>query len=297
MTTSVKYVPHKEFSVRIENLSLKLLVVEPIDTRYVAEGENLYHIMHDHATCELFVCGEGDMFIQFKNGTIKLSGGEAAIIPKGVLHTRRPDTKDARWHALSFLCSKVSFGSSSDLYRELSPIADCEKVIIFRNAEGLFERAEKILELSKDSPEALPAIHMAELLIDCLRLPRELFEGSDDDSDSDVSDRENDLNRLAKLDQLVYNNYMQNITAEEIAERLFISSRQLDRIARKRYGKPLHRVIMDRRIAAAEKMLLDSDMTVDKICAAVGFGSRSGFYREFERKHGMTPAEYRKKNR
>ena len=288
---------HKECSVRIENVCLKLLVDKPQITKGDLQNEGLFHIMHDHASSEIFVCGKGEISIQFQSGILRLSPGEAAIIPKRILHTKSPDTKDAEWHAIRFLCSRISVSSELDLYKLLLPIVDCEKVIIFKNASDIFNSAEEIIKLADQAPSILPAMHMTELLLSCTKHECEFFEDGAKKDENDSSDRDGDLARIAKLDRLVYNNYMQNLTADEIAAALFISSRQLDRISRKRYGKPLHRVIVDRRIASAEKMLIESDMTVDKIGSMVGFGSRSGFYREFERKHGMTPADYRKKNK
>jgi AraC-like DNA-binding protein len=288
---------HREYSVRIENVCLKLLVDEPASTESTPEYEELFHIMHDHASSELFVCGKGDISIQFQSGILRLASGEAAIIPKGILHTKCPDTRDAEWYAISFLCSRLSSSSELDLYKLLSPIVDCEKVLIFKNASDIFNSAERIIKTADKSGSVLPAMHMTELILSCTEHEFEFFEDGYAKEDPDVSDGDGDLTRIAKLDRMVYNSYTQNLTSDEIAAALFISSRQLDRISRKRYGKPLHRVIVDRRISSAEKMLSESDLTVDKIGSMVGFGSRSGFYREFERKHGMTPAEYRKKNR
>lgn len=295
MLPPINYVSHKEFSVRIEDLSLQLLIDEPFHSDQ-AENKNLYHILHDHATSELFVCAKGEIYIQFQSGIIKLSAGEAAIVPKGMLHTKCPDAADSIWHAISFICARLPIETSCELYKSISPIVDCEKVIIFKNAESLIHKTEQVLELSEcGANRILPAMRMAELLLECSRAEHELFEGSSKDADNPEGN--SDIQRIAKLDQLVYTNYMRDMTADDIAAELFISVRQLDRIARKRYGKPIHRVIMGRRITAAENMLLSTVMTADSIGSAVGFGSRSGFYREFERKHGMTPTEYRKKNK
>ena len=295
MNTFLTYGSHGESSVRLENISLKLLVDEPTDGKDPRKYEGLYHMMHDHAASELFVCGKGEISIQFQSGIVKLSAEEAAIVPKGILHTKCPDTKDAEWYALSFLCSRISAASELDLYKVLSPIVDCEKVLIFKNIPDIFESTEKIIKMAKGAFPFLPAMHMTELLLKCSEAEYEFFENGAKKEGSDPAENDGDLERIAKLDRLVYAHYTQSLTAEKIAAMLFISSRQLDRISRKRYGKPLHRVIVDRRIASAEKMLTESDLTVDKIGSIVGFGSRSGFYREFERKHGVTPAEYRKK--
>ena len=296
MNNTINYISHKNFSVRIEDLSLQLLIDDAPASVEQTNNKSLYRIMHDHATNELFVCVSGEIYIHFQSGVVKLSSGEAAIIPKGMLHTKSPDTSHSVWYAISFICSKLTTEASGELYKSMSPIVDCEKVIIFKNADEIIKNAEQILDMAKNGAQSiLPAIHMAELLMKCSQTEHELFEGSSEDTDN--TERNSDIQRIAKLDRMLYTNYMKDMTAEDIAAELFISSRQLDRIARKRYGKPIHRVIMDKRITAAENMLISTDMTADSIGAEVGFGSRSGFYREFERKHGMTPTEYRKKNK
>ena len=295
MLSRITYVSHKEFSIKAEDLFLRLLIDAPINYK-TRDNPDLYHILHDHATSELFTCSAGEISIRFKSGTVKLSAGEAAIVPKGMLHTKCPDRESSVWHAISFVCAKLQAEVSEELYKSISHIADSENVIVFKNASRIISFAEQILQLAEDcTHRSLPAIRMIELLIECAGSEYELFDGSSDDT----SNPEGNINiqRCAKMDQLIYTNYMSDMTAGDIAAELFISTRQLDRISRDRYGKPVHKVIMDKRITAAENMLLSTDMTADSIGTAVGFGSRSGFYREFERKHGMTPTEYRKKNK
>ena len=296
MNPPVNYTPNREFSARIDDLSVRLLIDDPDISKKRNENKSLYHIMHDHATGELFVCAEGEIYIRFQSGTVKLSEGEAAIVPKGMLHTNSPDTTHSVWYAISFLCTRISSDTTYELYKDIAPIVDTENVIVFKNADNIRRAVEKILGLSRNAAHTImPALRMAELLIECSQMPHETFEDSAVEGDSSESDI--DLQRIAKLDQLVYTNYMNGMTSEDIAAQLFISSRQLDRIARKRYGRPIHKVIMDRRITAAENMLLSTDMTSDSIGATVGFGSRSGFYREFNRRHGMTPNQYRQQNK
>ena len=108
-----------------------------------------------------------------------------------------------------------------------------------------------------------------------------------------ASSRPNDIQRINILEQLIVHNYMQPISIDDFADKLHIGIRQLARIVEKHYGKSLHRVIMDKRLESAENLLLHSDLTIEKIAVSVGFNSKASFYREFSRKHRMTPAQYR----
>ena len=87
---------------------------------------------------------------------------------------------------------------------------------------------------------------------------------------------------------------MTHLTRWEVAGKLFISTRQLDRICQKRFGKSFHDQITERRLSAAVKMLTETALTVDEIGRQVGFPAKSGFYRAFTAMFGMTPFQFRK---
>lgn len=51
--------------------------------------------------------------------------------------------------------------------------------------------------------------------------------------------------------------------------------------------------LKERQIAAAKLLLLKTKMPVDKVGYAMGFGTRRTFFREFRKRTGVSPAEYR----
>ncbi|MBR4079037.1 MAG: helix-turn-helix transcriptional regulator [Christensenellaceae bacterium] len=103
-----------------------------------------------------------------------------------------------------------------------------------------------------------------------------------------------DVKRLAELEYIIDAQFMTKLNREAVAEKLFISTRQLDRICKKRYGKTFHEQLTERRMATAIAMLKDTDMTAEEISHAVGFLSSSNFYKAFTEKFEMTPYQYRK---
>ena len=102
-----------------------------------------------------------------------------------------------------------------------------------------------------------------------------------------------DLNQISRLEQIINGYFMENLSSAYVAEKLFISQRQLSRIVKKRYGATLHQVVTDKRLTVAAKMLVEETFSVAKIAQNVGFGSVHGFYRAFSKKYGMPPLEYR----
>ena len=106
-----------------------------------------------------------------------------------------------------------------------------------------------------------------------------------------LSDR--DINRIASLEYIIDSQFMTSIDRQKIAEQLFISTRQLDRICKKRYDMTFRERVIHCRIISAAQMLLDTDQTAEVIAHTVGFASKTSFYKEFQKKYGITPLQYR----
>jgi AraC-like DNA-binding protein len=280
---------HKKMCLHIENITFSMLLPS-----YKAGKGNkspwFYSFLHSHVSSEIFVCTDGSITLEIPNGEIVLKKGDVAIVPPGVQHHMKDLENGTTALTLSFLCNKKNAGEGFDLYKMLSPFVAEQKISVFRKCPEIVQSIEKILvEFSNN--KLLSIMHMLELLLAILDYNSEKIEP---DANSRLSDtKDEDISRMMKIDELVNGFFDQNITLEEASKYLYISTRQLDRIVRKRYGKSLRSVLVDKRIAAAGHMLENTDMSVDKIGRTVGFGSKMGFYREFSKAHGMTPAEYR----
>jgi AraC-like DNA-binding protein len=59
-------------------------------------------------------------------------------------------------------------------------------------------------------------------------------------------------------------------------------------------GRTPSAYLKDRQVAAASLLLLKTNTEVNRIGYAAGFGTRRTFFREFLKRTGMTPANYRK---
>lgn len=62
-------------------------------------------------------------------------------------------------------------------------------------------------------------------------------------------------------------------------------------------GEHLHAAILAERVRIAGEWLRDTDQTIDEIAFGTGFSTRSHFYTAFRRVTGLSPSQYRKKNR
>lgn len=282
----------KEFGVHLENINFQVLIVLP----FCLAGKREPHetLMHKHVFHELFVCTKGEIHIKTPDGNIFLESGDIAIIPPSKTHVLQYSSDDTIGCTIPFLIKRNGMEYGVDLYEKVRPIAN-EETHIFRKHTEFVQEMEKVLEeaFRSDVERIFPALHLLELF---LKLAKEHKENSNTIAAQKKSEPvSNDIERMMRLDELIATRYLQKCSGAELAKELFISTRQLDRIVTKRYGKSLHQLLVDRRFELAEQLLETTELTVEAVAANSGFSSSASLYREFKKRRGSTPAAFRKK--
>lgn len=79
----------------------------------------------------------------------------------------------------------------------------------------------------------------------------------------------------------------------ELAALLTAARPYLSRIISQLFGKPLHRLLRERQVEEACRLLRVTHLPVTEIAAASAFGTDATFYRSFRAALGVTPSEYR----
>ncbi|MDJ0726409.1 MAG: AraC family transcriptional regulator [Prochloraceae cyanobacterium] len=92
-------------------------------------------------------------------------------------------------------------------------------------------------------------------------------------------------------------NYDQSIRLKEVAQAVGYSSAYLTDLVRKLTGKTVNNWIVERRIAAAKTLLLETNYTVEQISLDVGYQNINHFYRQFRNYQQTTPQRWRQKQR
>ena len=71
----------------------------------------------------------------------------------------------------------------------------------------------------------------------------------------------------------------------------------LSREIKKRTGKTYKELLQNKRMSQAAYLLTSSAVPVTDIIESVGYDNTSYFYRKFRERYGMSPKEYRERNR
>lgn len=96
--------------------------------------------------------------------------------------------------------------------------------------------------------------------------------------------------------QILENNYRRSAGADFYAEKLNMSTRNLNLITRSVFGKSATDIIETRKLMEARRLLLTSDKSVSEIGYELGYNEKSYFSRVFRKKAGITPTGFRGQN-
>lgn len=272
------------YSIQINNITWSFFKYPFKDSNNTL-NENLLHI-HSHA--ELFFCFQGSIQLNFPNEKITLNENDACLVPAGVNHTKIPDNaSNAVWDSIGLFTNKDNDTANSNerFDSRIFSILYGNKAFLFHNNTELHAIAQKIL-----FEDVVNTVTLLELI--CI-----LYKASVSNMDKIITvtkeTHEKDMQRLLLLDHIINTEYDKSPSSAEIADRLFITTRQLSRIVRANFGTSLHKLFIKRRLFCAATLLVETDLSIDEICSLVGFSNKSFFYQNFKKEFGTTPACYR----
>ena len=281
-----------EYCVNVNNITARFLFSQRTDSEEPNELQEqlIRYNLHTHAHGEMFICYKDSMQINLEHTSACLTAGDILYIPPNTPHVCITPNNINQFIGFGI---RLSSKAPSELQRCLTPLTECTQTLILRNQPELADLWRMMFSqfaVASEPPDllALETLALLTRTVLCgfslLPLP----------SSADGSESFENITRIAELEYLIDSRFMTHLTRWEVAGKLFISTRQLDRICQKRFGKSFHDQITERRLSAAVKMLTETALTVDEIGRQVGFPAKSGFYRAFTAMFGMTPFQFRK---
>lgn len=268
------------------------------------DGDAVFHgktdtVLHRHGFTEIFLCARGKIVIDLADDRVELAGGSALVLPPHAYHHLERVGEDSVWYVFSAEAEKLDNRAAADAYTPLAAM------------------------LAAPAPARIDASLVAKETLAGLLSPQTGFPASGllcaavlmtladayAESRSQRADRSQRAGRaqragcartktvpyIMQLDEILNAPAFVGLPAADIAEKLYISTRQLDRIVKKYYGMTLHRFVSESRVANAKKLLAAGTLSVEQVAEKAGFHSRAAFYREFTRSVGVSPAAFRKK--
>lgn len=98
--------------------------------------------------------------------------------------------------------------------------------------------------------------------------------------------------RFIAMQNYIQANY-QTVTLGDMAEEFHLSEPYISKYIKEKSGKTFGDLVQNAKMKKARTLLRNSSMTVENIAYAAGYQNVEHFNRQFKKKYGMTPVEYR----
>lgn len=98
---------------------------------------------------------------------------------------------------------------------------------------------------------------------------------------------------VKKFFQLVEENYQQNWSVAEFADKLAITPNHLTQTVNQLTGKTSSQIIRSKQILEIKRLLVHSNLSVSEIAVHLNFSDQSYFTKFFKREAGVSPQQYR----
>jgi len=122
------------------------------------------------------------------------------------------------------------------------------------------------------------------LLVDVARLASDVVEDL----------KVNDEPLLAEVFAHIEAHHREPISLKDVAGALGLTPGHLTTVVRRKTGRTVHSWIVERRMATARQMLVETDQTVAEVGRSVGYGDPAYFSRTFREANGTTPLNWRR---
>jgi len=246
-------------------------------------------MLHTHYFTEVFCCMRGSVTVCTDTETYRLHPGEMLLVPANVLHYSLPPSEQDRMYGVGLFAELCPDEPGQDLYSQVAPLLTDGTIRLYRDAEPMVSLLSAIME---DAQNPRNVFRTAQFLEYLTGMPCAVSGEQSSVSGGILSEK--DYFRLTRLEALINSGFNYELTLAQAASTLYLSERQLARIAQKHYGMSLQKLVTVKRLETAAKLLASTSDCIEEIGQKVGFQARSSFYRAFRLHFGTTPAEYRR---
>ena len=259
------------------------------DAKSVASEPNEPHI-HDYEELLIGLEGQLDHFIDFRSETI--DAPYVSFITAGKIHRLKPLLKDE-------LCNIWVIRFKSDFIAETSfqlYSSFHDKANMCMKLDGCFGRLNTLCTMIYDeySRDDTDMSVVKQLLISLICI---IESEKRKDSTASEDNRNVQNNTFKSFLQVLEKHYREQRSVDFYAEKLFMTSRNLNLICQRILHQSVSEIVETRKLLEAKNMLITTDKTVAEIGYDLGFNEKTYFTHVFKKKAGMSPSDFRKEMR
>ncbi len=227
---------------------------------------------------------EGSMTIVYQEENFQMKAEDIILINPGLGYEIKA-ANDALYAVASF-----SMRLMADILKRRDMIFYCNSVVdeghSYQDLRDIFFQLTAEYVAKSHSTDCFLDSLMLRLL-DCLAENYRLSDNS-----MKAYETEND-GRMREIMQYILANLDQDISLNDLAEQMYVSTSTLSRIFKKSTGVYFADYVMQLRVKTALGLLRHSDQNMTQIAMVSGFNNSASFNRAFKKVMGITPSEYR----
>ena len=252
------------------------VLVTEFDYGFLSPSRMVFHA-HNHAAVELIAVSRGVNVIDTMGSVYSCGEGTVLLIPHGLYHSNRRTEPPSERFCFRF------YPNGGSLTGEMKALGDFLKEMTwpeqFRIPELLpiFEKIRS--EMLGDAPAAEEMIQS--LLRECyIHLLRYVIRRKGTEEVPAFPHRRATLQaeRLKKIERFFSKRYAAPVTLKDLADDLYISPTQTNRILSAKYGQSFRQKLRDTRLHQARLLLESTDHSINEIAEEVGYASAAGFF-------------------
>ena len=268
-----------ELIVPDEGLPFKMFIFEGKDGNYKRET-------HWHRSVEIFAVCDGELCFYIKEKPYPLVQGEFMIVNSNEVHSvHSPKPNQTIVLQIPIRLFENYFTGEGFIWFTHNPVDRDERLMeLIRQMYEVYIKKERGYEMEV---KGLFYLVMHLLVSEYQRI---------DVTEAQLRDNKN-LNRLSTITSYIKENYASEMTLESLAKIFGYSPTYLSRMFQKYAGVNFKAYLQDIRLRYAWKEVKDSDKTLSEIAMENGFPNSKALARSVQKKYGMLPSEYRKREK
>ncbi len=252
------------------------------------------YYQHSHPTMELQVVTGGSCTI-FGSGTYyNLQAGQMIFLPAGFYHQTKTHSPDCTRITLAF-----SLPSRKHADKNALPLLSAlkrQEPVVTETGDVLGSLLEQLCTLSKAKEPSYCRTEQLRCLSTMFLL--ELGERLSTFSEEPAPAEKEPSSPVAYIiDEFLGMNFHSSNGCRQLAQRLHVSPRQLNRIIQNAYGMNYRDKLKEIRLAIAVDFLTTTDMSIAQISELLGYSSPANFSTFVKQAAGQTPSAIRQAGR
>ncbi len=239
--------------------------------------------LHSHPHFEMLYMIKGVREMEFNGAFFKAKAGDLAVFKPGDEHVEFAGTNSVSYFFLRFKPEELAGA------RIFLPEALNSSPVLTLPRKGQFiDIFNRMLDEQSSSSEDSRLLLNAYLVEFVVKLRRAIDETLGEASEGDSVE----ARILGAMDQ-IQRSIGGELDLERVARRAFMSSSHFSHTFKERFGESPKSYQVRKRMDLAKELLRDSSMSAMEIARELGYSDPYFFYRQFRRKTGMTPSEFR----